>query len=84
MKPLGLELQVGYGPQCERFVSPIPTRWYLKGLKNPTPTPADPMQAQSEPLEYRYSRVGACVGHIDFMLLVLISLAFGSQHEHHF
>ena len=49
--PFALGLNVGYGPQCERFTLPIPTYWYPKSLADPMRSLTDPTQSLMDPTQ---------------------------------
>ena len=76
----------------------IPTCWYLKTRADPQFTQRDPLYTQRDHLStccdpnatrrnigrVGSSRIGACVGHVDFMLFVSISFALGSKRKRNF
>ena len=77
-KPFALGFYVRYGPQCEGFALPIPTCWYQKTLEtegDPLSTQHDPKREQVEYGRVGSPRVGARIGHVDFMLFVSISVS---------
>ena len=87
-KPLALGPRLGLDPKHNEFALRIPSCWYLKSLVDPTQPP------QHEPIMPNVSwwnigcvgspRVGARIGHVDFMLFVSISFALGSQRKRGF
>ena len=84
-------VSVGQCPQRQIFVLEIPTCWYILVLPptpipdaNPkiciTPTPT-PDASQWNIGGVGPSGVGACVGHVHFMLFMSISFAWGNQRK---
>ena len=90
-KPFALGPRVGLDPQSHNFALGILSCWYLKALKFVLPlTPnlkfalpptRTPNASQWNIGWVRLPGVGAGVGHVDFMLFVLISFALVTQCE---
>ena len=90
-KPFTLGPGVGLDPQRHNFELGIPTYWYLKMLKfvlPPTRMLKFVLPPMSIPNASRWNiggvgspTQGAGVGHVDFMLFVLISFALVTQCE---
>ena len=86
--------QIGLVPQRHYFVLGIPTCWYLKMLKFAFPPtqnikfafpPTQNPNASQWNIDYVGSlALGLCVGHVHFIIFVLISFALGSRRKRSF
>ena len=85
-KPLALGRRVGLDPQRDLFALETPTCWYPKAnakhyrptqtLKDPTRIPHGPNASQWNIVHVGSPCIGACVGHVHFMLFCVNFIRF--------
>ena len=84
-KTTGVGARRWVSPLTQKFALAIPTYWYLKMLNfvfPPTPNLKFALAANQWNIGCGGSPgIGACVGHLHFMLFTSCSLAFGTQRE---
>ena len=83
-KYLALGVGVGQYPRRQNFALGIQTCWYLGANAKPKICVLPDAKPKRKPVEYRLRWVptqNSGVGHVHFMVFVLISFALGSHRE---